>query len=358
MSTPDPYERHRAAFGAELQRVTPRVRHQRRRRAFALGSATVALAGAASAAIVLAPTTGSRLDVVADARAAIDTSPDSIVHFALTYSSNWPQRTIDKRRAKGCRSAPSEMWRATTEGPPRYRVRVPMNPCGVNVVGANIATGAFDVAYADRTIKTSSPADGFMTVDTGLPASADEQPLYGAVGDTRLTEGDPTDPVARIRSLLAQGKLTDAGTVRGPGGRTLRRLTGRYTELRGDPKAQKPWPVIVDYRVDADTFAPVLIATTSRMSVPKDPDARIGQTPYVHRMITQKTRFSTYETIPLTPATEGLLTVTPEPGTKVTTRRWEKDPPRALKPSAAELRRARAVTDAQIKAGTRVRAEY
>ncbi len=354
MSANDPYEQHRAAFAAELRRVTPKVR-TRRRRALALGGASVALACAVTAFVVLAPTTDSRLNVLGEAQAAITASPDSILHFAMTYESTYPLSDADRTTTKECPTQPPELWRATTDGPPRYRLRLPMNPCIVNENAGRIITGALEIAYADRTEKFYAENDGFMLVTTDLPAEADEQLPFIMPGGARMTSGDPKDPVGRIRELLAEGKLTDAGEIQGPRGRTLRRLVGHYTELRGDPKAPKPWPVDVDYRVDAETFAPVTLAVTSKMSVPKDPDRALG--PTVHRRITDTARFSTYETIPLTKENEHLLTITPKPGTDVITAR-DRPATSAQKPSATERARAKKILDAQVNAGIRKRTDW
>lgn len=353
MSAHGPFDDHREAFGAELRRVAPKVK--RRRRLFTLGGATVALAAAATAAVVIAPSAGSRLDVLAEAQAAIATTPDSIIHYAATVKSGYPLRKIDIEQQRACKTDPAEVWVATAPGPPRVRVRIPMNPCGVIPVGARIATGPFDRAYGDRTSSVYAESDGFMDVTTDLPAEADEQEAWSAqipVIDTRLTEGDSKNPVERIRSMLAEGKLTDAGEVEGEKGRKLRRLVGQYEEMRGDPKNQKPRTVKVDYRVDADTFAPVRIAVTQSQLVPKDVNLPIRQHRYVHRVITDVTTFSIFETLPLTKDNERLLTVEPKAGTDVTTRKYDPNA-EAEEPSAAEEARARRAADAQIKAGTR-----
>lgn len=350
-----PFAVHRDAFGAELRRAAPKVRQRRRRRLMTLGGTSIALASAATAAAVIVPTTGSRLDVIAEAQAAITTTPDSIIHYAATVKSGYPLRRIDLEQRRVCKTDPAEVWVATAPGPPRHRIRSPLNPCGVAELGAHIATGPFDRTYANRTSTVYSESDGFMDVVTDLPAEADEQEAWSTqipISDTQLNEGDSKNPVARIRSLLAEGKLTDAGEVEGEKGRKLRRLVGQYEEMRGDPKNQKPRTVKVDYRVDADTFAPVRLAVTQRQMVPKDPNLPVRQHRYVHRMLTDVVTFSIFETLPLTKDNERLLTVEPKAGTDVTTVKY--DPNReTAEPSAAEKTRARRAAEAQIKSGTR-----
>ena len=358
MSTPDPFEQHRAAFGAELRRVTPAVkRRQRRLRLAALGGTSIALAGAATAVAVVIPTTGSKLDVVSSAQAAIADEPDQILHFALRYDSGQPESAEDAKRNEGCRPEPGEVWTTTDDGPPRFRLRTPLNPCSVSPLGERIATGAVELAYADDTMRTYSENDGFMTVVTDLPPEAGEQTQVLPINDAQLTEAGSRDPVARIRTLLAEGRLVDAGEVRDDDGRLLRRLTGSYLAERGDPKDPRPSRVEVDYRVDAETFAPVLVKVTQPTQVREDENAPWGETPLVERDITQTTRFTIYETTPLTPETEAQLTVRPKPGTDVTTRRWSKDT-QSPEPSAAEEARAAKVAEAQIRAGTRIRAKW
>lgn len=356
MTPPDPYETHRAAFGAELRAAAPRLRRRRQRRV-ALAGTTVALAGAATVVAVVAPTTGSRLDVLTEAKAAITTTPGSIVHFALTTKSGFPLPDEQKRRAKGCKGGPTEVWQSTSGGELRYRTRMPLYTCSTPVVAGKIITGPFENSFGNGTTKVYSESDGYLRIATEQPTDRIAYPPV-PFGDSRLSEGNPIDPVARIRSLLADRKLTDAGTIRGKNGRVvLRKLVGDYTELRGDPKAPKPWPVHVEYRVDAKTFAPVLLLTTQRMSVPVDPNDRKWWRNTVHRMVTEEAHFSKFEIIPLTPDSERLLDVQPKPGTETITEPTEQTDWGA-KPSKAELARAKRITDAQIKAGIRKRADW
>lgn len=363
MSAHGPFDDHREAFGAELRRAAPKVKQRRRRRLFTLGGASVALAAAATAAVVIAPSTGSRLDVLAEAQAAIATTPDSIIHYAARMESGYPQRKVDLARWRGCSTKPPETWAATSPGPPRYRIRLPMNPCDLHLVGARIATGGIEVAYGARTEKIYAPADGFMNVATELPAEADEQLRWAMLPIIEPQPADVNaarDPVAWIRTLFAEGKLRDAGEIQGAGGRKLRRLVGEFEEMRGDPKNPKPKTVKLDYRVDAETFAPVRIAVTRDTLVPKDVNVPMREYKYEHRELTDVTTFSIFETLPLTKDNERLLTVEPKAGTEVTTEQYEGFDPntKAEKPSAAERARAKRITDAQIAAGTRKRAGW
>jgi hypothetical protein len=349
MSTPDPYEQYRAALSTELRRVAPVVRRQRRRRIAALGAATVGLAAAGTAVVVLAPTTGSRLDVIAQARAAIASSSDAIVHYSVWQSDNAPRTKAEAKRARDCKATPPEVWMATADGPPHYRYRIPQSPCVINDFGGRIVTGDLEIAYGDRTSTVYSPNDGFAFVKSGLPASYDEQQPPLPTGDSRFSGADDArDPVAAIRAMLSAGQLRDAGPTRGDHGRALRKLVGSSFEDRGDPAHPRKSKVSVVYEVDANTFAPVLIATTAEQTVPKDPDLPLKRLVYLHRMITQTLRFSTYETLPLTPANEKLLTIPLKPGTKVTPKEATAEPV-----SAAEKARAKKIIDAQIAAGLR-----
>ena len=355
-----PFDAHREAFGAELRRVTPKVKQRRRLRLFTLGGTSLALAAAATAAIVIVPTTGSRLDVLAEAQAAIATTPNSIIHYAARFESEWPQRRVDIARWRGCKADPAETWAATTPGPPRYRVKISMNSCDLHQIGSRLATGGMEIAYADRTEKVYAPSDGFMEVTTDLPAQADEQPRWAMfpIIEPQSPDGvDAKDPVARIRSLLAEGRLTDAGQVAGGNGRKLRRLVGQFEEMRGDPENPKPKTVKLDYRVDAETFAPVRIAVTRDTLVPKDVNLPVRQHRYEHRELTDVTTFSIFEVLPLTKDSERLLTVEPKAGTEVTTEKFDPNA-EVEKPSAAEKARAKRITDAQIKAGVRKRAGW
>lgn len=370
MSTNDPYQQYRAAFGAELRRVAPKARARRRRRSvLALGGATVGLAAAGSAAVILAPTTGTKLDVLAEAKAAVATTPGSILHFAVTGDSDFPTSRLDQRRAKGCKTDPLEVWQTTDTAAPRYRLRLPLNPCGLNTIGARIATGPLDIVYGDRTSSQYSEADGFLETVTDLPAKANAAALEQIQsfinplgGGSQIAGPDNADPVTGIRLLLAKGKLSDGGQVRGQDGRELRRLTGFYTEERGDPKNPRTSRVDVEYLVDAKTYAPVKLSTTSEQNVPKDIEARrwwLG--PQKKEPITYSVSFASYEKLPLNADTEKLITVQPKPGTDITSKTYaETSAPgyKYPKPDKAEKARAKAITDQQIADGIRKRTSY
>lgn len=357
MSPNDPLQQYRDAFGDELRRAGDR-RDRRRRREWQ-GAGVAGVAALASVVAFALPSTGTRIDVLAEARAAVADRPGVILHYAVRSESTLPVSRADQRRARGCQPrALPEMWVATSSGPPRYRTRLPQPRCGTSTIDDRIATGPLEVAYGDRTQWLYAPADGWMQELTDLPAAADEQAAVPLLGDPRLQGSGVSDPVDQIRDMLARGRVRDAGTVRGPGGRQLRRLVGSYTERRGDPKAQEDWPVRVDYLVDADTFAPVVLRTTFRQSVPRDIELGWGKSPTVHRMITDTQRFEIYERLPLTKENEALLRPAPAPGTDVIRRTAGEQQTTRRTPSAAERARAARQIREQIRAGLRLRADY
>lgn len=366
MSAPDPLDQHFDAYGRELRRAARSPRRLplpggRRPRLLlpALGAGGLTALAAGIVAAVVLPVGGGRIDVVQEARAALS-APDEILHYSVTLNSSGRFGPMTKASRHRCASEPSEVWR-TTSGPLRWRMLMPLPPCAVRMGDGHITTGDVETSYADRVLSENAIDDGWMTVRTETRPVDAEIPwrLDGPVGQA-LTAGEAaTDPVARLRGMLVTGELTDGGTKRDVDGTLLRRLVNHH---RASSAKGAPWrPVTVEYFVNAETFAPVVIRSTRDEALGLDRAGRAtSRTRYRKLVLIQ--RFDIFERIPITPATEKLLTVTPRPGTDVetiSTPDWlrklkaQNKSRRLPNPTAAESRRANKAIKKQIAEGRR-----
>jgi hypothetical protein len=284
-------DRYLDAFGARLEaaaapRVTPTTAPKRRvpRIALLVTAATItALAITAVALLLPGGTTTHRLDVVAEARAALTPHPDELTHLVVRQ-----RITGDTGRAGIQPEFLSEQWSATR--PVRWRITYNMPPNSTNHPGRRV-----EVAYAGGVEREYYPGINHVRRTQGVrvhPAPA-AYPLG-------------TDPIATMRALLAQGTLRDSGTVK-VGGREVRRLVGTRTHTFPNVKDRKPTKVVnrVQYDVDPDSFAPV--RARIEMPYPRGADPL-----YV------VLRFDAFERIPLNAESEKLLQVYPKPGATTT----------------------------------------
>jgi RNA polymerase sigma factor (sigma-70 family) len=109
------------------------------------------------------------------------------------------------------------------------------------------------------------------------------------------------DPVADVENLLAEGELRDEGE-RVRNGRRVRVLTGGSTRGDGRQIFQR---TTIEYLVDAESFAPIAVTSTTRME-PSGESATV------------RAAFADYERIPLTSESARLLEIQPERPPKVT----------------------------------------
>lgn len=289
----DPLERYLDDFGRALQQAAaaPSPKRAPRRRITLLAGPVVAAALAISAVLLLLPggTTPRRLDVIAEARAALQPQAGRLVHLVVR------QHVLDPHRPGYHVTAPpvtTEQWSATN--PVRWRMSW-TQPSNVGRTSGQ----PIEVAYADGTEETYHPKSNRLRRVTGLGRQV--APAAYPLG---------TDPVATLRSLLASGRLRDAGTTV-VAGRPLRRLTG--TRSRSFGKGQRVTAPVA-YYVDPTTYAPVRV----RLGIPIP-----SKVPIVVIL-----DFQRFEQLPLTDANAGLLKIHPKPGATVrVTRANQRDKP-------------------------------
>jgi hypothetical protein len=257
-----------------------RARPARRRRRLRLRVILPVFATALTAAVVVLFARGSSPDVVAEAREALGT-PDQIIHTVVRterISPNGRLRQPGHYLKLGEVSDRSELW--TALNPVRTRSITTILPTS----GGAPLTLQRD--YAGGIYRTAKSWDDRLSVVT-LPAKVVATAEAAFTHPTSATEAG-WDPVAGVRTLLSEGKLTPAGKTK-VGDREVLRFTGvrpkrvrpggRGTELQVD----------VEYLVDADTYAPVRITTRLH---PLSPTAKTG-------IETSRISFETYERIPV-----------------------------------------------------------
>jgi hypothetical protein len=276
------YELLVEGFGRELRQAETRLHRRRRRRRRAAIGGLVPAAIVAGALIVTGSGGGGRLDVVAQARAAL-APVGRIVHLITT--SHLEMRGGSHTELVGPEAEKNtlrvaEQW--STSKPTRWRIAsvVPI----VSVHGTS--SGSVQLSYADGTERLYVQSLNTLDVRSGVNEGAARESLSeGSLG---------AEPIPRIRALLEAGRLRDAGsgTV---DGRVVRRLVGK--EGRG--VGSTPWPV--EYDVDPATYAPV------RFTVEEIGTSIPGNAGVPTAVID----VGTYEELPLDRASEALLTISP-----------------------------------------------
>jgi len=272
------YERLLEDFGQRLQEAETRPAAGQRRRGPTAAGALV-LAGIAAGTLMLTGAgSGGRLDIVAQAKAAL--APlGHVVHLVTTSHMEMrggSQAEIVGREAEGNTPRVTEQW--STSEPTRWRVAstVPI------VTAHGTSTGPVQLSYGGGTLELYVQPLNTLNIRTGV---SEHSPRVS------LSEGLGTE---RIRSMLEAGQLHDAGsgTV---DGHAVQRLVGE--EPQGTNSS--PWPV--EYDVDPETYAPVrFTAEEVGMSTP-------GNT----GILTAVIDVNTYEELPLNEDTASLLIIKP-----------------------------------------------
>jgi hypothetical protein len=279
------YERLLEGFGKVLQEAETRpAGRQRGRRRVAAGA--TALAGIATGALMLMGAgSGGRLDVVAQAEAALEPL-GHVVHLVTTSRMEMrggSQAEIVGPEAEDNTPRVEERWSASQ--PVRWRVAATVP----SVTAQGTHPEQVQLAYAGGVVELYLQSLNTLDITTGISEDSPRMSLHdGALG---------ADPAARIRSMLEAGQLHNAGsgTV---DGHTVERLVG--DELSPSPgAAHPPWPV--EYDVDANTYIPVRFTVEEvGMSFPGNTG-----TP------TQVVEVNTYEQLPLNETTASLLSIHP-----------------------------------------------
>lgn len=322
--TDDPYERYLDDFGRELERAAARtapkpVRRRRLRLAVAT-AATAAIAATITTVSLLAPSGDQRLDVLAEARAALAPRGD-ILHTVVRTSVTLPKGHPDWMRSW---SGGQQIEQWSTTSPRRWRTRIsPVGGGGTYVAGSAALTGAFQTAYANGRETSYAESRGRVVIRPIPPAHA-----AGRVPG-QLPGGRP-DPVAAVRAFLARGALHDRGTAT-VDGRRLRRLSGTVRVAGGVL-------LRLECFVDPTTFVPAL-ARVQRVGAAMRRTRRWTPISVV--------RFVRVERLPLTPANERLLRIEPPSGAAV----LRAPITEALEVAREQLRRLAAGRTRQRRAG-------
>ncbi len=234
----------------------PPQRQRRFKRPLVLAvAATVALA-----AVVL----GSELrgvDVVAEAREALGSETEGIIHMRVLEESLNADGSLVS--LSGTRP---EVW-------------VAHNPLRLHVLQASRSGSVVDSSYADGVTKNVDSATGKVQTNRMDPETQRE---FEDIDGRASLQQPGLDPVPVIRRLLAEGKLKHDGSTTFAG-REVERLVG------------SEGGVGVEYLVDARTYAPVRFATSPTKNGKPVNSFRIT--------------FELYEVLPMTKANEALLRI-------------------------------------------------
>jgi hypothetical protein len=313
------YEQLMEDFSQQLVKAEAHPVGARQRRWGAVG-ALAAASIAAAAFLTLGGLGGSgRLDVVAQAKAALAPA-EQIVHLVTTSHMEMrggAQAEVIGREAEASKPRISERWSASN--PLRWRVA----STAPTFTSHGTLAGRVEQSYGNGTEELYVQALNTLNVRSGVSeASASSLPA-GPLG---------TDPVARIHAMLDAGQLHDAGmgTV---DGHTVRRLVGQEA---GPPlpSVHSPWPV--EYDVDPETYAPVRLTIEQiGVSFPENTG-----TP------TQIVDVNTYERLPLNESTIAQLSI--HPAGSPTVERHEANEPQGSSAAVSHSKRpARSATKPQ-----------
>jgi hypothetical protein len=285
----DPLDRYMNAFGGRLEAAASAQqaaapRHRRRlHRAALIGGPIAALALTAVLLLLPGSTTPRRLDVLAEARAALAPHTGQVTHLVVRQHIAGTEGTEDRYLAPFT----LEQWSATK--PVRWRVAYEMPHASVTHPGERV-----EVAYAGGVEQEYFPKSNHIRRVRGVQEHP--APAISPLG---------TDPVAALRSLLARGGVRDAGTAR-IGDRDVRRLVGTLAHRLTTKKGERTVRARVEYDVDPATSAPV----RARIELALRPN---GAQP-----LWAVFDFKAFERLPLTAESEKLLTVQPGPGVSIT----------------------------------------
>jgi hypothetical protein len=272
------------------------------------------IAAALAAILLVAPGGNDKLNVVAEARAALP-EPDELVHYetVTTMSLVDADEAAEQRFAEHARGdwafAPKRYEQWSTDG--RWRVTrdngkvFPKMFAGDPFIpGTYIPDEELERVGLDQEIIGPTQEAYANGVDSFYVDGADVVVRVDVPDSATLTPSSPggmfsgaptilgADPVTAIREQLDSGQLRDAGTAEFDG-RTVRRLVG----IDG----------VMEYHVDAETFEPVRVRMFMGWSEPDSQDP-------AERLVND-TVFEEYETLPLDESTESLLEIDVPAGT-------------------------------------------
>ena len=314
----DTYDAYLAEFGRRLGEAGAPEPPRRPRRRLVLAAGLTAAVAVLLAVLLLDSAGDGRLDVVAEARAAL---PDEgeLVHFRtlqtttlIDADSEAEQRFEEFARRHADDYAPErfeqwstdDAWRISAQSSvikPEWFASPPV-VAPHRIDRAELArigfvsdyTGPVQQSYADHTmmlyLQELDASLVFARPDLGIeirgPAGAAPIPGGEFVGAPTLLG---SDPISYLRYALGHGYLHDAGAAE-VDGHDVRRLV----DDRG----------IIEYDVDAETFAPVRVRMFGGWT--DDPDS-----PEADEKMAEDVTFEVFETMPLNDETEKLLEIDP-----------------------------------------------
>jgi len=316
--TNDAYERYLAEFGRRLDDADPPSPGRSPRRWALAVVLAAALVGAA--VLLVAPGGQDKINVVAEARAALPSSGE-LLHLKTvrTISLVDADPAAEERFAEFARRHhdeydPSSFEQWSTAG--RWRVAEPTGKVfpkmfagepyypGFYISDERLAEigltdeliGPTQEAYADGVDTLYIEGLGVIIRSNLKEAGWDDVGTFPGGIYSGSPTGFGTDPVAGIRDALDQGHLRDAGTAELDG-----RLVRRLVSTKGSP---------FEYDVDAETFEPVRVRMFSHWVGEAD-------SPHPPEKMVEDVDFEIFEILPLNSETEQLLKIEPPQGTTV-----------------------------------------
>lgn len=291
---------------------TLRARSHRRRASVAsrrlpLTAALTAVVAALVVFTVLASPLGdrSRLDVVAEARAALDPSRAILHTVTVRRTGPFPKRVIT-RYSNGEELVSdhfelrSERW--STTKPERYRE--------INQQAGFSRIARREEAYSDRRF---TKVDGEQIRTVRLPA-AEAQVLVNARSVAGALSGVgpfQDDPVVTLRALLDAGSIRPAGEIEVNGRRVVKLVPSDPAAERRFARAHQSdagFLFPTEYLVDAKTYAPVRVT----YKLPGEHIGQAGPDRTGHTApVTSTITFTTFERLDPTTANERLLEIDP-----------------------------------------------
>ena len=316
--TDDPYQRYLSEFGERVEEAA-RAAAPRPHSRWPVAAAAVLAVALAGILLLGGPSGGDRINVVAEAKAALGASDSGeIIHLVtvsrslLIGANEAVQHRFDEfayshwgeyRPTRFEQWSTDDRWRVATDqrtiGPKMF-AGMPHYPgfyisdSELQRIGlAKDVTGPTQESYADG-------VDSLYVEDAGVVIRshlADDSPTASLPGG--IYTGSPTllggDPVDALRKALDSGNLRDAGMAE-VDGRSVRRLMDNNGTF--------------EYDVDAETFVPVRVRMFGHWAGAVD-------SPYPVQRMAEDVTFVTYETLPLEASTEHLVELNPPAGTTV-----------------------------------------
>jgi hypothetical protein len=290
--TNDPYQRFLDDYGRELERAAARPL-RRHRSVAALGIAVAVAATAIIVVLLAAPGGDRRLDVVAQARAALS-DRGRLVHLVVRQSIEVRPR-YPREKVVVPPPTTTEQWSASD--PPRWRIAFsypdPKTTPGAGTVGDahGPIVGPVQFAYANGAQFTYLQERNTLTIVRGF---SDTGPAAEVPGPTPLGN----DPIATIRSMLTRGELRDDGQAT-VDGHAVRRLVGERQRTFGKQTVTSA----MEYDVDPDSFSPVAARVELPLRAP-----RTGTAPPPTTLVL---RFLDFQRLPFTKDNARLLKIQP-----------------------------------------------